>query len=250
MATSQNPGTNQDVPQSMTPDELKGQVASGLTTADGVATMSVANLKLVHQARVAHLSRTAAFLTKKYGANDPRTQKAQDAVAAETFTVARVSMVHQQLSTAVPQVAATGWTLYGCVFNAQMQPVAGYTVFLVDAQKTYQQAYGFSYTDNTGYFEIDYAGPTSAGDSASTPTAGTPASTPTAGAPASATAAQLFVEIANANAQPVYLSTTAFQPLVGKATYQNIILPAGENPIGDPPPEIRAVAMPNPTKKS
>jgi|SRR5579863_530445 len=239
MANSQIPGTNQDVSQSMTPEELNAQIVNALTTADGVATRSAADLKLVHQARVAHLTRTAAFLIEKYGAGDPRAKDAQDAVAAEKVTVARVSMLHQQVSTAVPQVATTGWALYGRVFNAQIQPVAGYTVFLVDAQKIYQQAFGFAYTDNTGYFLINYPGPMSAKSTAGATTAN---------AETSVAALQLFVEVADANAHPVYLSATAFQPAIGKATYQNIVLPAGEKPIGDPPPEIRRVALPRQKK--
>jgi hypothetical protein len=243
MATNQNPGTIKD-PTQVTPKELQTQISSGLTTADNTAAQGIGTLKLVHQARVVHLTRTAAFLSKKYGAGDPRTKDAQDAVAAEQVTVARVSMVHQQVSTPAPQVPTTGWTLYGRVFNAQMQPVTGYTVFLVDAQKAYQQAYGFSYTDNTGYFQIDYAGP-----KATNPTAGTPAAdAPTATAAASATP-QLFVEVVNTKAQPVHLRTTAFQPVIGNATYQNIVLPAGEKPIGVPSPEIRAVALPKRKKK-
>jgi hypothetical protein len=245
MATSQNPGATEDptqsAPTSMTPEELQTQINSGLTTADGAVTQSTGDLKLVNEARVANLTRTAAFLAKKYGATDPRVKAAQDAVAAGKITVARVFMTQQQLSTAALQVAANGWSLYGRVFDSQLQPVSAYTVFLVDAQKTYQQAYGFSYTDSTGYFQIDYAGP-QAGN--------VPAGTPGATAQAAAAAPQLFVEIVNANAQPVYLNTTAFQPVTGKAKYQNIVLPVGEKPIGDPPAEIRAVAIPNTQKES
>ena len=98
----------------------------------------------------------------------------------------------------------------------------------MDADKTYLQQYGFAYTDDTGYFVINYAGDT--GQTAEAP--------------------QLFLEIANTDAKPVYLSSTAFQPVVGAATSQNIVLPAGEQPIGDPPPEIRAVALPSTTKQA
>jgi len=70
---------------------------------------------------------------------------------------------------------------------------------------------------------------------------------PPAGA---ATAApQLFVEVVDANAQPIYLSTKAFQSVAGQVAYQNIVLPAGEKPIGDPPPEIRNIAVPSRKKK-
>jgi hypothetical protein len=97
-------------------------------------------------------------------------------------------------------------------------------VFLADAEKAYQRAYGFAYTDNTGYFLLNYPGPASADRQAPAP--------------------QLFLEVADAKAQPVYLSTTPFQPAPGTVTYQNVILPSGDQPIGNPPNPIRKTAMP------
>jgi len=133
-------------------------------------------------------------------------------------------MVHRQLAAPAVQVAKTGWALHGRVLDAQLQPVAKFTVFLVDANKTYLEQYGFAYTDDTGYFLLNHPGDAS-GQAAST--------------------AQLFLEIVNMDASPVYLSSTAFQPVLGTATFQNIVLPAGGQPIGDPPPAIRAVAIPS-----
>src|SRR5437773_1587697 len=63
-------------------------------------------------------------------------------------------------------------------------------------------------------------------------------------APQAATTPELFVEVVDTKARPVFLSTTAFQPVIGCASYQNIVLPASQPPIGDPPPEIRQVAIP------
>jgi hypothetical protein len=107
-------------------------------------------------------------------------------------------------------------------------------VFLVDATKTFQQAYGFAYTDDSGYFRLNYAGPDAASKDKS---------------PAAATQPQLFIEIANTKALPVFVSTTVFQPVEGVATYQNITLPDGDQAIGEPPPEIRDVALPRKKKK-
>jgi hypothetical protein len=243
MATTENPGSVQD-PTKMTQDEILSQVSSGLNNSDEMAAQGVATMTLVHQARVAHMTRTAALLSKKFGADDPRTKAAKAAVAAQEMTVARVSMAQQQVSTPAPQVPSTGWTLYGRVFTASMQPATAYTVFLVDAKKAYQQGYGFSYSDKTGYFQLDFAG-----EKAATPERGESATGATTGAAGRSTSGpQLFIEVANANAQPVYLSTSAFQPVIGAATYKNIVLPAGEKPIGDPPPEIRAVALPKKKK--
>ena len=210
--------------------QLQTEITSALTSADTTATQSVQNLKLVQQARLSLLTRTAASLTAKYGASDPRAISAQAAVTATTATVARVSMVHQQIAATGPEVSAEGWALYGHVYNAQSAPVSAYCVFLVDEQNAYKSAYGFTYTDSSGYFVINYGGSTETSAEA---------------------IPSLFVEIANANAQIVYLGATAFPPAVGAATYQDITLPVGEPVIGDPPSILRKIALPNTdTKKS
>jgi len=204
--------------------QLRNEIASALSSADARVTQSVENLQFVHQARLVHLTRTAAALKARYGPDDPRVKKAEAVAAAATATVGRVSLAKEQVATPAPKVSATGWALHGRIFDAQFQPVPGFTVFLVDAEKAYQRAYGFAYTDNTGYFLLNFPGPASADRQTPAP--------------------QLFLEVADAKAQPVYLSTTAFQPAPGTVTYQNVILPSGDQPIGNPPNPIRKTAMP------
>jgi hypothetical protein len=213
---------------STTMSQVQSGFMTALTTADANAAQSVQILQQVHQARLSQLTRKATSLKAQYGANDPRVQAAQSAVTATTATVSRIAMVNQQLTTATPKVSANGWALYGRVFDEQSKPLAKYTVFLVDSQNAYQEVYGFAYTDSTGYFLLSYAG--------------------TQAKSASHTATLLFVEIANAKGQPVYLSPTAFQPAPRSATYQNITVPSGNQPIGDPPEAIRKVALPNKKK--
>ncbi|HEY7336034.1 MAG TPA: hypothetical protein VH639_14190 [Bryobacteraceae bacterium] len=219
--------------------QIQRELSSTLSSADASTAQSIQNLQLVHQARLSRLSREAATAKAQYGAKSPEAQQAEAAVVATTATVARVSMLNLQMTTPAPQVSQTGWALHGRVFNAQLQPVSGYTVFLVDAEKNYQQAYGFAYTDATGYFLLNYAGSTGAKTRTQSRSRLAPSQ--------AATPAQLFIEVANAKAQPVYLSTSAFQPAAGSATYQNVVLPSGEQPIGDPPDFIRKVAMPSET---
>lgn len=204
--------------------QLREEIASALSSADARATQSVQNLQLVHQARLTRLTRTAAALKARYGPDDPQVKKAEADAAAAAATVGRVSLARAQVATPAPKVSAVGWALHGRIFDAQFQPVSGFTAFLVDAEKGYQQEYGFAYTDHTGYFQLNYPGP--------------------AGAERQAPARQLFLEVADAKAQPVYLSTTPFQPAPGSSTYQNIILSSGDRPIGSPPDAIRKTAMP------
>lgn len=216
--------------------QISSDLTAGVASANSIAAQRVQNLQWVHQARASQLSRTAAGLKAQFGPDDPGVKAAEAATAAATATAARVAMIHQQLATVDPQVTPKGWVLHGRVFDAQLQPVSGFTVFLVDATKTYQQAYGFGYTDDSGYFLLNYAGPDSASKDKS-------------GSAAPATQPQLFIEVANTKALPVFVSTTAFQPVEGAATYQNITLPDGDQAIGKPPPEIRNVALPPQKKK-
>jgi hypothetical protein len=221
--------------------QLGAEITTALSAADTTGAQRIQELQRVHQARASQSARTAAALKAQYGASDPAVKAAEANVAAETLTAARVGMSQLQAATPDPQVSAGGWALHGRVFDAQVQPRSGFTVFLVDGSKKYQQAYGFAYTDTGGYFLLNYAGPDAAAHDKSAKAAAKSAKV--------ASAPDLFPEVANSKGEPVYLSSTPFEPFPGGATYLNIVLPSGNVPIGDPPAEIRDVAIP-PTRKS
>jgi hypothetical protein len=228
---------SETTPSNTAPDmsDIGNQVTSNLASADNIAAQRLQTLTWVHQARAAQLSRAATTLKAQFGADDPGVKSAEAALAAANADAARVTVVHQQVTTPEPQVSSGGWALHGRVFDPELKPVSGFTVFLVDAAKAYQKPYGFAYTDVTGYFLLNYAG-------------SDPAS-PDESATATPAQPELFVEITDKKARPVYLSPTAFQPVLGSATYQNILLPADDLAIGTPPAQIRAVAQPKGKKK-
>jgi hypothetical protein len=222
--------------------ELDATTTNALASADSTSAVTVKNLGLVQQAKLSQLSRTAATAVAQFGSTSKQATAAKAAVTASQTTVSRVAMVNQQLTTPAPAVAAKGWALHGRVYDATLAPLAGHSVFLVDDQKNYQSAYGFDYTDSTGYFLINYPGPAAAtGEEA---TKATKTAEATKADTSSAESAELYLQITNTSALPVYLSTTAFTPSVGAATYQAVTLPAGEPAIGDPPSQVRAVALP------
>ena len=211
---------------------LRTGIAPMLSHADATALGRMQTLTQVQQARTARLTRAAAAETTRYGAGSSQATAAEAAVAASKATAARIMIAKQRLTTPIRQVPETEWALHGRVFDAQLSPVVGNTVFLVDSQNNYQSAYGFAYTDSTGYFSL------SSENAPPSPTQ----------APAQEASPQLFVAIVNAAAQPVYLSKTAFVPAIGAAVYQEIALPS-EAPIGDPSAAIRSVAFPRTKRK-
>ena len=217
-------------PQQTALETVKSNVVSALNVADSSSAQRVQQLGLVHQARLAQLTRTSANATAQYGADSTQAIAAAAAVSSSKLLVARITQLNLRVTLAAPTVTAGGWVLYGHIFSSAGAAAVAYTVFLVDEQNAYQGSVGFSYTGSDGSYALNYQ--------------------PAEGA---AALPQLYLQVANATAQPVYLSAAAFAPTVGQATYQDVTLPAGEPVLGDPPAEIRATALPNispaPTKK-
>ncbi len=197
------------------------QVSSAIANADSAVAQGVESLTLVHQARVAQLTRTEASVSAAYGASSPQAMAAKAALTVSQAILSRVALLQERVTLPTPEVPAKGWVLYGHVYHSTLTPASAYTVFFVDEQNAYQSNIGFAYTGSDGSFHLSY--------------------TPDA----NASEAAVFLQIVNDKAQPVYLSSTAFQPQIGAANYQDITLPAGEPVLGDPPPSIRTIAMPN-----
>ena len=218
--------TSTTTPQTNSVSQIQTELAAALSSADAAATQAAQNLQLLYQARLSGLSRTAASLKAQLPPADPRVVAASAAVAATMVAAGRAGIVSQQLGTPVPQIPQGGWAVHGRVFTDQFQPMAALTVFLVDARKAYQQKYGFAYTDDTGYFLINYAG-----------------------APAGGAPPPLSIEITNQSGKPVYLDAASFLPVPNAATYRNIVLPPNPQPIGAPPPAARSSAGPASRKK-
>ena len=204
--------------------DITAGVTEIVSGADTLTTQRAQTLSRVQQARVTRASRNASAAAAQYGSGSTQASAAQAAAKSAAAISARVAVFHQQAATTAPTVPENGWVLHGRLYDSALQPVAAASVYLVDSTKAYQSAYGFAYTDDTGYFSLSYAG--------------------NAGAAAPPT---VYLAAANAKAEPVYLGTTAAPITPGAATYQNIGLATANTPIGDPPAAIKKIALP-PTK--
>lgn len=213
---STKPKTDETIPA-----ELQDAANASYVQADSIAAMRLGHLETLQKARSAQASRIAARIGATCGVNSDAAKAAKTLAGWATKAAAQVAILRQQVSTPMPKVSASGWALHGRIFDVDFKPAASRTVFLVDGKQAYRSDYGFAYTDASGYFLLNIA---DIGESES--------------------AADIFVEVANAKGKPVLLSSQSLTPMRGKATYQNIALPAGEKPIGDPPAAIRRSALP------
>jgi len=258
--------TQQDSTIPAVPTDLQTFGSTLATSASQLSTAGTSMSALVQTARVSGLKRAAAAAVATYGADSAEATAANQDVTTAQAKTGQLQIVSQKASTTPPAVASTGWALHGRVYDASLNPQERYTVFMVDAQNNYISDYGFSYTDATGYFLLQYKGTAASGSSAAGKSGADSSKTSAASskrkkdileladsessgssssAAASATSApQAFVQVCDANANPVYSSSTPVAPVKGQATYQILTLPASGQSLGDPPAEIRAVAMP------
>ncbi len=202
-------------------------VPQAMVQADSTSASGLQLLAQMHQARLAQVTRIAATITKQAANSAQATAAqaaAQAAVSSAQATVAQVAILKQRVTAPAPVVAATGWAIYGAVYNSNKAPVQGYSVYLVDSTNTYQSAYGIAYTQADGSYQFVYAGPP-AGQTA----------------PAATT---LYLQVANASGDPIYSSKTAFAPTTGLASYRAVTLPVGEKPLGVLPTVLRSVMLP------
>ena len=213
-----------DTPVTADPYE---KINNGFAQVDTNAANRVQQLSIAKQARLNQFTRIAATISAQSGATSTQATAAAADVTASKAAVARIGMLKQQMTVPPPAVTATGWAIYGVVYNSSNAPVSGYSLYFVDSTNTYQNTYGVAYTGSDGSFQIVYAGPAD-------------------GQKASATA--LYVQISNAAGDPIYSSPTAFTPTTGAATYEVITLPAGEKPIGVLPVVFRGITIPEPNK--
>jgi hypothetical protein len=202
----------------------QAELTGGLAETDTYAAAQVNRLALVHQARVTQANRIATSIAARPGASSALLTAAKAAVSNAQATATRILMMKAQITSPAPTVNAKGWALYGHVYNSSGAAVDAYSVYFVDSTNTYQNAYGIAYTASDGSYRIVNSGPAAGQSAPATP--------------------QLFLQVGNAAGDPIYTSSSAFTPVTGKATYEDVTLPAGEKVLGKLPTVLRTVILP------
>jgi hypothetical protein len=141
-------------------------------------------------------------------------------------TIAKISASNQNLSMPVAQASPSGWVIQGYVRDINLNPLPKLTVYLADSNTMFQSEYGINYTDDSGYYSIEYAG---TGDKAD----------PDAKVPT------LYVALINPRGNPAYITPKPVSLSFGATTVLDISLTSVDQTIGDPDKQIRQLALPN-----
>lgn len=183
---------------------------------DTQSAQQLTSIGLVRQARINQQKRELATLTATYGATDTRVVALTASLASQHSFVSVLGVARDIATTAAPAVPANGWVLHGRVRDKNLLPVAKLSVSLVDEAKSLLTAYGYSYTDSTGYFTIthDPAAP---------------------GASATSTPLSAYVQVLNKAGKPLFIDSSAFTIDAGATLYRDVAL-TSLSPLGAPPP--------------
>jgi|ERR1700688_554727 len=209
--------------------------SSWATSVDSQTAQQFTGLAQIRQARVNQLQREATSLTKAYGANDPGVQAVQASLKNEQTFASRLGVVSTTTSLTPPVAPANGWVIYGQVRNADLTPAPQLTVFLADEARAWLRKYAYAFTDETGYFTLNYAPPATARTARQT----------VAGEPGSLSA---YLEVSNPTCKLMYLDASTMSIAVGAVVYRDIVLSA-DVPLGTPPSESGAPPTTPPRKK-
>jgi hypothetical protein len=195
---------------------------------DALTAQQLTGLTLIRQSRLNQQQREAAALTAEYGAADSEVVALNDSITTQQSLASVLGATRDIATTTTPTVPANGWVLHGRVRDKNLQPIATLTVCLVDEQKSFLSAYGYAYTDATGYFTLS-----------NTPDASSPAPTPLTA----------YLEILNEAGQPIYIDSTAFTIDAGASLYRDVVL-SSQTPLGNPPPGATPIKVAKPKKTS
>jgi len=198
------------------------------TNINAQTAQQLGSLTLIRQARVNQQQREVTALTAEYGATDSGVVALNASISDQQSVASVLGAARDIATTTAPTVPANGWVLHGRVRDKTLQPIATLTVCLVDEQKSFLSAYGYAYTDATGYFTLS-----------NTPDASAPAPSPLSA----------YLEILNQAGQPLYIDTTAFTINAGASLYRDIVLTT-QTPLGNPPPGATPVKVAKPKKTS
>ena len=193
---------------------------------DSQTAQQLTGLTQIRQARLSQQQREVATLTTQYGADDADVVTLNTSIGVQQSFASVLGATRDIATIVAPTVPANGWVLHGHVRDNKLQPIATLNVCLADEQKNFLSAYGYAYTDATGYYIITY-----------TPD-------PSAPAPAPLSA---YLEILNSSGQAIYIDSAAFTLTSGTSLLRDLLL-TSQTPLGGPPPGTPPVKVPKPKK--
>ncbi len=135
-------------------DDFKEVLIRAAVKADALRAAGLKGLEGVTQARQAGLEREYGRLSRKLGAEHPRTRALSVRMEDGVGRLRDLKVEIARAETVAPTVGADKWVLHGYVRWKDLTPAPDLTVALVDTKGQWLRALGFACTDARGYFQL------------------------------------------------------------------------------------------------
>lgn len=134
-------------------DEVAKGFDRSIEALDEIRAMQLGERMRVQSAKDHVYAREHDRLERKYGKDHPRTTAMAEKMQINRDHIQGISVVHTTAATPRP-AAGKGWAVDGFVRTADGVPVPGVTVAAYDKDDTWYEKFGFSCTDDKGYFSL------------------------------------------------------------------------------------------------
>jgi hypothetical protein len=138
-------------------DQADRAVEDRIADSDGARASRLGTMDLVLQARAAALERELETLNRF---EDPGAARVEEAMRETTARAQQLRLQAAQARLVAPRPPEDGTAVHGHVLDAELAPVAGASVYLVDAQDNRVRGVSAE-TDESGYFALEYTPPAS-----------------------------------------------------------------------------------------
>jgi hypothetical protein len=127
--------------------------------ADAARTEALQQLQVFRTAKASHLKRQRLRLVDLLGEDDSRVQEIGALVASNNELSRAVGVEIDRAKAATLEPNAEGWIVHGYVRGPDGEGQSKLTLVACDRNGGWVRELGYTCTDSSGYFKLDYAGP-------------------------------------------------------------------------------------------
>ncbi len=187
----------------LTPEDTVSDIDQVLTRSDGLRKLGLEQAQQWQSVKTDALTREKTRLAAKLGADHPRVKALTNRLAFEAGRKTVLQSERQKLDLPVEEVQVNQVLIRGRVLDQNHQPLGDLTVALADRKGKWQRAYGYTCTDQQGFFKFTVDAPPVLEDG---------------------TAPSAYLLITDKMQKPMYLDTTALPLAAGQMFYREILL--------------------------
>lgn len=137
-------------------DEIVKLLDSSIRGLDTQRYEGLLELKSIQKTKNKVLEKEKMRLEEKYGAGHPRIKKLADRIEYNIGVFRDLDAEIENAGIEIPDFDTNTWMIHGRVMNKAGEPVSGMNVSLFDESGNWNKSFGYTCSDDKGYFVLRY----------------------------------------------------------------------------------------------